>query len=58
MTTLLRGLRGPWGAPVLAGALILLAAALQGAIYAMVKALVDRGGARAFEKTFGEWPGD
>ena len=28
MTTLLRGLRGPWGAPVLAGALILLAAAL------------------------------
>lgn len=37
---------------------ILLAAALQGAIYAMVKALVDRGGARAFEKTLGEWPGD
>jgi hypothetical protein len=37
---------------------ILLAAALQGALYATVKALVDRGGARAFEKTFGEWPGD
>lgn len=37
---------------------ILLAAAVQGAIYATVKALVDRGGARAFEKTFGEWPGD
>ena len=37
---------------------IVLAAALQGALYATVKALVDRGGARAFEKTFGEWPGD
>lgn len=37
---------------------ILIAAALQGALYATVKALVDRGGARAFEKTFGEWPGD
>ena len=37
---------------------ILVAAAVQGAIYATVKALVDRGGARAFEKTFGEWPGD
>lgn len=37
---------------------IVLAAALQGALYATVKALVDRGGARAFEETFGEWPGD
>lgn len=37
---------------------ILIASALQGAIYATVKALVDRGGARAFEKTLGEWPGD
>ena len=37
---------------------IVLAAALQGALYATVKALGDRGGARAFEKTFGEWPGD
>lgn len=37
---------------------ILIAAALQGALYATVKALVDRGGARAFEKTLGEWPGD
>jgi len=37
---------------------ILIAAALQGAIYATVKALVDRGGARAFEKTLGEWPGN
>ena len=37
---------------------IILAAALQGAIYATVKAVVDRGGARVFEKTVGEWPGD
>ncbi|MGO1286418.1 DUF4235 domain-containing protein [Brachybacterium sp. JB7] len=37
---------------------IVLAAAVQGAIYATVKALVDRGGARAFERVFGEWPGD
>lgn len=37
---------------------ILVAAALQGAIYAMVKAFVDRSGARVFEKAFGEWPGD
>ena len=37
---------------------IVIAAALQGALYATVKALVDRGGARAFEKTLGEWPGD
>lgn len=37
---------------------IVLAAAIQGALYATVKALVDRGGARAFEKVFGEWPGD
>lgn len=37
---------------------IILAAAIQGAIYATVKAVVDRGGARAFEQVFGEWPGD
>lgn len=37
---------------------IVIAAALQGAIYATVKALVDRSGARAFEKILGEWPGD
>ncbi|MCB7136119.1 DUF4235 domain-containing protein [Cellulosimicrobium marinum] len=37
---------------------ILLAAMIQGAIYAVVKALIDRGGARAFEKWTGEWPGD
>lgn len=37
---------------------ILIASAVQGALYAMVKALVDRGGARAFERVVGEWPGD
>lgn len=37
---------------------ILIAAAVQGAIFAVVKAAVDRGGARAFERWTGEWPGD
>lgn len=37
---------------------IVLAAAIQGAIFAVVKALIDRGGARAFERLTGEWPGD
>ena len=36
---------------------VLLAAALQGAVYAVVKAAVDRGGAKAFERWTGEWPG-
>ena len=37
---------------------ILLAAALEGAIFAAVKALVDRGGARGFQRLTGSWPGD
>lgn len=37
---------------------ILLAAVLQGAIFAGVRALVERQGARAFAKATGEWPGD
>lgn len=37
---------------------ILVAAAVQGAIFATVKALVDRGGARAFQRWTGEWPGN
>ena len=37
---------------------VLPAAALQGAIFAFVKAVVDRGGARGFEKLTGVWPGD
>ena len=37
---------------------ILIAAAIQGAIFAVVKALMDRGGARGFEKLTGSWPGN
>ena len=37
---------------------IVLAAGLQGAIFAVVKVLVDRGGALAFQRWSGEWPGD
>ena len=33
------------------------AAALQGAIFAVVKALVDRAGAKGFERVTGAWPG-
>lgn len=36
---------------------VVLAAALQGAVFAVVKVLVDRGGARVFQKWSGEWPG-
>lgn len=37
---------------------VILAAALQGAVFAAVKAAVDRGGARLFQRWTGEWPGD
>lgn len=37
---------------------ILGAAALQGAIFSVVKAVVNRGGAKGFEKVTGSWPGD
>jgi hypothetical protein len=37
---------------------ILLAAAIQGAIFAAVKALIDRAGARGYEKLTGSWPGN
>jgi hypothetical protein len=37
---------------------VLAAAAVQGAIFAVVKAAIDRGGARAFQRWTGEWPGD
>ena len=37
---------------------VLPAAALQGAIFALVKAAVDRGGAEGFRKLTGVWPGD
>ncbi len=35
---------------------ILLAAAIQGAIFAFVKAAVDRGGATAMRRVTGAWP--
>jgi len=37
---------------------VLLAAAIQGAIFGLVKAAIDRGSARAFQRWTGEWPGD
>ena len=37
---------------------ILAAAAVQGIIFSVVRALVDRGGARAFERVTGSWPGN
>jgi hypothetical protein len=36
---------------------IIVAAAIQGAIFSVVKAVIDRQGARLFEKWTGEWPG-
>jgi uncharacterized protein DUF4235 len=36
---------------------ILLAAALQGVIFSVVKTVIDRQGARVFERWTGEWPG-
>lgn len=36
---------------------ILLAAAVQGVIYSLVKTVIDRQGARVFERWTGEWPG-
>ena len=36
---------------------ILLAAAIQGAIFSVVKTVIDRQGARLFERWTGEWPG-
>jgi hypothetical protein len=37
---------------------ILIAALVQGAIFSVVRALINRGGARLFERWTGEWPGD
>jgi hypothetical protein len=37
---------------------VLTAAAIQGAIFGAVKAAIDRGSARAFQRWTGEWPGD
>ena len=37
---------------------VVLAAAIQGALFAATKAAVDRAGARAFYRATGAWPGD
>lgn len=37
---------------------VLAAAVVQGAIYFLVKAAIQRGGARLFQRWTGEWPGD
>ena len=37
---------------------VVIAAALQGAIFAATKAAIDRAGARGFTKLTGTWPGD
>jgi Protein of unknown function (DUF4235) len=37
---------------------ILLAATVQGAIFGLVKAAIDRGGASGYKKMTGEWPDD
>jgi hypothetical protein len=37
---------------------VILAAAVQGAIFAVVRAVINRGGAEAFRKLTGTWPGD
>ena len=37
---------------------VVIAAALQGAIFAATKAAIDRAGARTFTKLTGSWPGD
>jgi len=37
---------------------VLPAAALQGAIFALVKAVIHRKGAQGFERLTGVWPGD
>jgi hypothetical protein len=37
---------------------VVLAAAIQGAIFAATKAAIDRAGARTFTRLTGSWPGD
>jgi hypothetical protein len=37
---------------------VVVAAAIQGAIFAATKAAIDRAGARGFTKLTGAWPGD
>jgi hypothetical protein len=35
-----------------------VAAVIQGVIFAVVKALIERGGAKGFERLTGSWPGN
>ncbi|MGV8973469.1 MAG: DUF4235 domain-containing protein [Rhodoglobus sp.] len=37
---------------------VLLAAVVQGALYSLVKTVIDRAGARVFQRWTGEWPGN
>lgn len=37
---------------------VLVAAAMQGAVFGVIKAVIDRKGAQAFERVTGHWPGD
>lgn len=37
---------------------VLIGAAVQGMVFAVIKAALDRGGARLFERVTGAWPGD
>ncbi|HWK93714.1 MAG TPA: DUF4235 domain-containing protein [Luteimicrobium sp.] len=37
---------------------VVLGALIQGAVFSGVRALINRAGARAFERWTGEWPGD
>ncbi len=37
---------------------VLVAAAIQGAIFAVTKAAINRAGARGFTRLTGSWPGD
>jgi uncharacterized protein DUF4235 len=37
---------------------VLLGAAVQGMVFAVIKAAFDRGGARLFQRVTGAWPGD
>jgi hypothetical protein len=37
---------------------VLAAAAVEGAVFGLVRAAIDRGGARGYQKLTGVWPGD
>ena len=37
---------------------VLAAAAAQGVVFSVTKAVIQRSGARAFQRVTGEWPGD